>query len=198
MISISTWKVKGRNVSSPLQISGLVLAAALMPVPVVVAADYLSVEGAQKAVYPDADNFAEIVLNPSAEQLQAILSRTGPQPTHGRIRIWKATRNGALLGHFMLDEVIGRQNLITYALGIDPDGSLRNLEILSYRESHGGEIRNPAWRAQFEHRNSLDQLRFRTDIKNISGATLSSEHVTQGVRWLMALWQSALRPAAAG
>ena len=40
----------------------------------------------------------------------------------------------------------------------------------------------------------LDQLRFRTDIKNISGATLSSEHVTQGVRWLLALWQAALKP----
>jgi hypothetical protein len=53
-----------------------------------------------------------------------------------------------------------------------------------------------AWRGQFAQRNSLDQLRFRTDIKNISGATLSSEHVTQGIRWLLALCQSALRPAA--
>jgi hypothetical protein len=39
----------------------------------------------------------------------------------------------------------------------------------------------------------LEQLKFRTDIKNIAGATLSSEHVTQGVRWLVALWQTALR-----
>jgi FMN-binding domain len=170
-----------------------------MPVPVVVvAADYLTVEAAQKAVYPDADAFTEVVVSQSAEQLQTLLSRTGPQPTHGRIRIWRATRNNAPLGHFFVDEVIGRQNLITYAIGIDPDGSLRNLEILAYRESHGGEIRNPAWRAQFDHRTNLDQLRFRADIKNISGATLSSEHVTQGVRWLMALWQSALRPTAAG
>ncbi len=184
--------------SSPLQISGVVLATALLPVPVVVAADYLTVDAAQKVVYPDADAFTEVVVNPSTEQLNAILSRAGPQPTHGRIRIWKATRGGTLLGHFLVDEVIGRQNLITYAIGIDPDGSLRNLEVLSYRESHGGEIRNPSWRAQFDHRNSLDQVRFRTDIKNISGATLSSEHVTQGVRWLMALWQSALRPAATG
>ncbi len=184
--------------SSPLRASGLLLATALLPVPVVVAADYLTVDAAQKAVYPEADTFAEIVVNPSPEQLQGVLSRAGPQPTHGRIRIWKATRNGVLRGYFFVDEVIGRQNLITYAIGIDPDGSLRNLEILSYRESHGGEIRNPAWRAQFDHRNSLELLRFRTDIKNISGATLSSEHVTQGIRWLVALWQSALRPAAAG
>jgi hypothetical protein len=184
--------------SSPLQVTGLFVATALLPVPVVVAADYLTVDAAQKAVYPDADTFAELVVNPSQEQLQGVLARAGSQPTHGSIRIWKATRAGVLLGHFFVDEVIGRQNLITYALGIDPDGSIRNLEILSYRESHGGEIRNPAWRAQFDHRNTLDQLRFRTDIKNISGATLSSEHVTQGVRWLLALWQSALRPATAG
>jgi Na+-translocating ferredoxin:NAD+ oxidoreductase subunit G len=109
------------------------------------------------------------------------------------IRIWKATRNDVLLGHVFVDEVIGRQSLITYAVGIDVDGELRNLEIMAYRESHGGEIRNAAWRAQFNRRGDLDQLRFRTDIKNISGATLSSEHVTQGVRWLLALWQSSLR-----
>jgi Na+-translocating ferredoxin:NAD+ oxidoreductase RnfG subunit len=96
-----------------------------------------------------------------------------------------------------MDEVIGRQNLITYAVGIDADGALRNLEIMAYRESHGGEVRNPAWREQFNGRSSLDQLRFRTDIKNISGATLSSEHVTEGVRWLVALWQATLRPAGA-
>ncbi len=184
--------------SSPLQISGVFLATVLLPVPVVVAADYLSVEAAQKAVYPEAEGFKEVMVNPAPDQLQSILSRAGPQPTHGRIRIWQATRGGTLLGHFFVDEVIGRQNLITYAVGVDPDGSLRNLEILSYRESHGGEIRNPSWRAQFDHRSSLDQVRFRTDIKNISGATLSSEHVTQGVRWLMALWQSTLRPAATG
>jgi hypothetical protein len=178
------------------QLPGLVLAT-LLPVPIVVAADYLSVEGAQKAVYPDADSFNEIVITQSAEQLQALLAKAGPQPPHGVIRIWTAMRSGSLLGHVFVDEVIGRQNLITYAVGIDADGSLRNLEIMAYRESHGGEVRNAAWRAQFDHHNSLDQLRFRTDIKNISGATLSSEHVTQGVRWLLALWQAALRPAPA-
>jgi len=176
------------------QISGLMLAA-LLPVPAVIAADYLSVDAAQKAIFPDADAFQEVLLPQTPQQLQALSGRAGPQPPHGVIRIWSATRAGVPLGHVFLDEVIGRQSLITYAVGIDTAGSLRNLEILSYRESHGSEIRNSAWRGQFDRRDSLDQLRFRTDIKNISGATLSSEHVTQGVRWLLALWQSALRPA---
>lgn len=171
--------------------------ATLLPAPIVVAADYLSVDMAQKTVYPEADAFQEVVVSQTPDQLRALLSRAGPQPPHGVIRIWRATRNNALIGHFFVDEVIGRQNLITYAVGIDTDGTLRNLEIMAYRESHGSEIRNPAWRAQFDHRSELDQLRFRTDIKNISGATLSSEHVTEGVRWLLTLWQTALRPAGA-
>jgi hypothetical protein len=173
--------------------------AALLPAPIVVAADYLTVDDAQKAVFPDADAFQEIVVaQQSSAQLETMLAQAGPQPPHGTIRIWRAMKQGTLLGHVFVDEVIGRQNLITYAVGIGADGSLRNLEILAYRESHGGEVRNAAWRAQFDHRNNLDALRFRTDIKNISGATLSSEHVTQGVRWLMALWQAALRPAIVG
>ena len=174
-------------------IPGLILAA-LLPVPVVIAADYLSVDAAQKVIFPQADAFEEVLLPQTPEQSQALLARAGPQPPHGMIRIWRAMRGGALLGHVFVDEVIGRQSLITYAVGIDTGGALRNLEILSYRESHGGEIRNAAWRGQFTHRDALEQLRFGTDIKNISGATLSSEHVTQGVRWLLALWQSALRP----
>lgn len=182
--------------SRPLELSGLAFAL-LAPVPIVVAADYLGVEAAQKSVFPDADTFSEVVVSQSPEQLQALLTQAGPQPPHGTIRIWRATRNGVLMGHMFVDEVIGRQNLITYAVGIDTDGALRNLEIMAYRESHGSEVRNPAWRAQFDHRRDLDQLRFRTDIKNISGATLSSEHVTQGVRWLLALWQAALRPTSA-
>jgi hypothetical protein len=172
---------------------GLMLA--LLPAPVVVAADYLSVDAAQKVIFPEADSFQQVLLPTTPGQMQALLARAGPQPPHGTIRIWAARRGGVPLGHVFVDEVIGRQSFITYAVGIDIHGGLGTLEILSYRESHGGEIRNAAWRAQFAHRDALEQLRFRTDIKNISGATLSSEHVTQGVRWLLALWQSSLRPA---
>jgi hypothetical protein len=173
----------------------ILLLAGLAPASIVVAADYLDADTAQRTVFPEADAFTPVVVSPSAAQLQTLLAQTGDQPRHGAIRIWKATRGGVLVGHFFIDEVVGRSDLITYAVGIDPDGALRNLEIMSYRESHGGEIRNPAWRAQFNQRNDLEQLRFRTDIKNISGATLSSEHVTAGVRWLLVLWQATLRPA---
>src|SRR5258708_28175724 len=117
--------------------TGLMLAA-LLPVPVVIAADYLSVDAAQKAVFPQADAFQEVLLPRTPEQIQALLARAGPQPPHGTMRVWSATRDGVLLGHVFVDEVIGRQSLITYAVGIDTGGALRSLEIPAYRERHGG------------------------------------------------------------
>jgi hypothetical protein len=164
---------------------------------ITIAADYLSVEDAQRALFPQADHFDETVLVLNPEQKRAIATKAGPQPPHRSLRAWKAMHGSELLGHVFVDEVVGRQDMITYAVGIDTAGRLGTLEVLAYRESHGGEIRNPTWRHQFDGRSELDQLRFNTDIKNIAGATLSSEHVTQGVRWIVALWQETLRPAGA-
>jgi hypothetical protein len=171
-------------------------AALMIPAPVVVAAEYLSIDAAQRAVYPHADSFDPVLLALSPAQKATIVARAGPQPQHGALQIWSAKRGATRLGYVFVDEVIGRSDLITYATGIDPDGALHTIEILAYRESHGAEIRNAAWRQQFANRNGLAQLQFRTDIKNISGATLSSEHVTEGVRWIVALWETALKPDA--
>jgi len=172
--------------------------AATAPVQVVVATEYLSVEAAEKALFPQADRFNEVVLSLSPEQRERVAALAGPQPPHRSLRAFRALHGDQSLGFVFVDEVIGKEDFITYAVGIDASGRLSAPEVLAYRESHGGEIRNAAWRQQFAGRQGLDQLRVQTDIKNIAGATLSCQHVTEGVRWLTALWQVALQPAAAG
>jgi hypothetical protein len=177
---------------------GTLAALTAAPVTVIIAADYLSVEGAQKALFPSADQFSELVLALDPAQRMRVQELAGPQPPHRSLRAFRALRGSELLGYVFIDEVIGKEDFITYAAAIDANGKVGALEVLSYRESHGGEIRAPAWRHQFAGRGDLNQLRVAADIKNIAGATLSSEHVTQGVRWLVALWQVALQPAATG
>jgi len=179
----------------PSTLTAVGLAAlALAPVQIVIAAEYLSIEQAQKSLFAQADRFSEVILALGPEQKQRVAALAGAQPPHRSLRAWKALRGSELLGYVFVDEVVGRQDFITYAAAIDAAGKLGTLEVLAYRESHGGEIRNEAWRRQFAGRQGLEQVRFRTDIKNIAGASLSCEHVTQGVRWLVALWDVALRP----
>jgi len=184
---------------SPFPLSWTLALAGLAsaPVQLVVATEYLSVEAAQKALFPQAGAFTEVVLPLSPAQRDEVARLAGPQPPHRSLRVFKAMHRGELAGYVFVDEVIGRGDFITYAAGIDATGHLGPLEVLAYRESHGGEIRNEGWRRQFAGREGLGQLRVRADIKNIAGATLSCEHVTEGVRWLVALWQVALGPRTA-
>jgi len=102
-------------------------------------------------------------------------------------RIWKAEAGGRVAGFFIFDRVIGKHLYIDYVVALDPGGRIRSIDILQYRESYGGEIRSPSWLAQFVGKSSTSALQVGSDIRNISGATLSSHHVTEGVKRIMAI-----------
>lgn len=135
------------------------------------ATQYLTVEQAQRVLFP------------AAERLEPATLRSGSEQQ----RVWRALRKDALLGFFIVDEAIGKHELITFAVAIDPQGVVRGVEILDYREPRGGEVRDPRWRAQFAGKGPADPLRLGEDIQNLSGATLSCRHITDGVRRLVAL-----------
>ncbi len=152
------------------------------------AAVYLSVEQAQQAIFPGAQFTAESVVLDD-EQLAAIARRSGvPAPRH-LPQVWK-TADGSVL---FVDQVIGKHDLITYAVGVNPDGSVKQVEIMEYRESYGYEVRNAQWRRQFVGKTAAAPLKLDEDIRNISGATLSCSHVTEGVKRLLAFYDVALR-----
>jgi len=91
-------------------------------------------------------------------------------------------------GWFIVDQVIGKHEFIPFAVAIDADGSVKQIEILEYREAYGGQVKNPAWRAQFTGKRHGASLTLRKDIQNISGASLSSRHITDGVKRLLATY----------
>src|SRR5438477_154414 len=99
-----------------------IVAAVAAPVGVTVAATYLTAEQAQKALFPDADAFAAVHIALTADQKRAIAAAAGAQPPHGELRAWAAKRGDAILGHVFVDNVIGREDFITYAVGIGADG----------------------------------------------------------------------------
>lgn len=88
----------------------------------------------------------------------------------------------------IVDEVVGKHEFITLAVALDPTGAVRSVEIMEYRESYGGQVRDPRWRAQFTGKRAGQSLQLGREVKNISGATLSSKHVTDGVRRLLATY----------
>lgn len=152
-------------------------AAAVAAVPLARATTYLNVEQAQQLIFPGASPVpVSVSLNDA--QRSAMRDFSGVREPFKTDRIWRIPDGG----YFIVDQVVGKHEMITYAIGINPDGSVRQIEIMEYNESYGYEIREAAWRQQFVGKTVATPPKLNGDIRNISGATLSCKHVTDGVR----------------
>lgn len=87
-----------------------------------------------------------------------------------------------------IDQVLGKHEFITYAVGIKADGKVAGIELIEYRESYGQGVRKPEWRNQFIGKDATSKLKVGDDIHNLSGATLSSTHLTEGVKRILATY----------
>jgi len=170
----------------------LAASAALLAPVTAFAVDYLSAEQAAKQMYPEADRFQAQTLVIDAA-LQAQLQAQGLKLRTPHWQLSTAFHGDTALGFIVTDEVIGKFELISYAVGVGLDGAVKQVEILSYRESHGQEVRLPAWRKQFVGKRSGATLRVGDDIANIRGATLSCTHVTDGIRRVLTVLDAARR-----
>jgi len=158
------------------------------------AAEYLTPDEAKRAVFPEADGFEALSLSLSKEQEKTIEKAARSRFTDDHLNVWKAQAHGHTLGYVWIDRVIGKHELITYAVGITPEGSVKQVEIMDYRETYGGEVQSKTWRQQFVGKKSSDPLALGEDVKNISGATLSCRNVTNGVRRLLATQAALIQP----
>jgi FMN-binding domain len=127
---------------------------------------YFTVEQAQRTIFPGATFSAA-----------------------GEPNVWRASSGGL----FVVDRVVGKHEFITVAVGINANGTVKAIEIMDYRESYGYEVRDASWRAQFVGKSAGAPLQLGEDIKNISGATLSSKHITDGVKRILQKCASAAR-----
>ncbi len=158
----------------------------LMPPAIIVAAPccatvYLTVEQAQAQLMPG-HTMTPVAVTLSTAQVAQIEKASGVRVREREVRAWRADSDAM----FFIDRVIGKHDFITYALAINAAGAVTGLEILEYRETYGGQVRNPAWRAQFSGKRHGAALKLDADIRNLSGATLSCRHVTDGVKRLLA------------
>lgn len=149
---------------------------------------YFSTEQAQQAMFPSG-KFTQVALSFTQEQRDALRGRSGVYEPFQENRVWSVEGQG----FFVIDQVVGKHELITYAVGLNCDGSVKQIEILEYRETYGSEVRNAAWRRQFVGKTASSPVKLNQDITNITGATLSSKHITDGVRRVLAVYDLALK-----
>jgi Na+-translocating ferredoxin:NAD+ oxidoreductase RnfG subunit len=170
--------------TNPLLIIGLVAVA-----PIVAHAKiYVSVEQAQKILMPTQSLTKNPIIITDGLQDKMRAASSIRHPFQGD-RIWKAADGS----WFIVDEVVGKHEMITYAVALNPSGMVTGIEILDYVESYGYEVAEAQWRKQFIGKTATDPIKLNQDIQNIGGATLSCKHLTDGVKRVAVLYDLALK-----
>lgn len=149
---------------------------------------YLTTDEARHLIWGD-EAMTRVDITLTKSQAKAIRKASTVRVRSLSLKAWK-TPSG---GWFILDHVIGKHEHIDIAVGISADGQLRGIEVLEYRETYGSEVKEPSWLAQFFGKTHHKVLKLDEDIQNISGATLSSRHITDGANRLLHTWNLVLR-----
>ena len=103
-------------------------------------------------------------------------------------KVWEARRNGQPAGCAFLARVQGYSGAITLMFGVDAEGAITGLQVLSHTETPGlgAKITTPAFRDQFKNKR-IGQIVLKKDdpakgqIDAITGATISSRAVAKAV-----------------
>ena len=77
---------------------------------------------------------------------------------------------------------LGKEGPLQVGICYRPDGQVETVEILVWREDRAEGVKEPAYLSQFKGRKASEPLRNETDVKAVSGATVSSWAVTAAVR----------------
>lgn len=153
----------------------------------------LTIEQAPGAVFPDADRFERRDVSVTPELRAAIQARMGsvkPSLWEATLVTFTAHKGEDALGYAVVLEEIGKHRPITSIVGVTPDGKVRDVAVMVYREAYGGEVGSRRFLDQYPGRTSSDPLTAR--IKNVAGATLSvaalNRTVTKGLAAVDALY----------
>ncbi len=95
------------------------------------------------------------------------------------------------LGYAFFGAEIVRTKEAIYMAVINPDSSLRAVEILAFAEP-ADYLPTPRWFELFRGKWLNDNLWPKRDIHNITGATLTTQTITLGVRKMLAIFQVAV------
>ena len=147
---------------------------------------YLTKKQAFKIAFPEADEIKKEKQWLTSDQKFSIGELCLQTITENRFTFYLGIKNGKPMGYMLIDNIIGKSFPITFMTVLNLDGTVRDVEIMVYREPQGWEVRNKSFRSQFYGKDSSTDSR---DIMSISGATLSATSITRGVYKAMAAYK---------
>jgi len=147
---------------------------------------YLTKKQAFEIAFPGADEIKKESLWPTKKEIRAIEEIYMYKIDETRFTFYTGIKNGKSMGSMLIDNIIGKSFPITFMTVLNTDGTVRDVEIMVYREPQGWEVRYKSFRSQFYGKDTSSNS---NEILSISGATLSVRAIKSGVYKAMAAYK---------
>ncbi|HHT9119989.1 MAG TPA: FAD:protein FMN transferase [Candidatus Hypogeohydataceae bacterium YC41] len=148
---------------------------------------FLTEEEALKRVFPEAEEILTDRLLLSAEDRKTLEDRLGRKLFEEGFLVYIGRKGGEVLGYAVITQEVGKFHPFDFIVAVRPDGKIKNIVVLVYRESRGGEVARKRFTHQFIGKSLKNPLSIDKDIINITGATMSVVCMCEGVRKVLAL-----------
>ena len=123
----------------------------------------------------------------SSKDIKSIQNNVRQKFFRPELNIWEITKSDTSNYYAILDNVKGKSLPITFLVIFDQNHQVYDSEIVKYRESYGGEVKNKSWLNQFVEYNSNSNYKVGDAINGITGATISVKSLTKGIKKLSIL-----------
>ena len=101
---------------------------------------------------------------------------------------WKISQNDTTIAYAFLDNVKGKSMPITFMVILNKEGTIKNTNVIKYREPYGGEVSNNRWLEQFNEKNEKSNYNVGKTIDGITGATISVNSLSKGIKKIVLLY----------
>lgn len=150
------------------------------------------VEDVLKRNFPAADSFKEEIKKLDQNQMRELEEKSAVSldpERDSRFFFHVARSEGRVLGYAVEDTVRGKWGPIHYLLALDPQGRVLDVSVLEYRERRGRPVAERRFLKQFIGKDTHNALKLQKDIQGVTGASISSRGVTEGIRKLVHVFQ---------
>ncbi|OGX42127.1 MAG: hypothetical protein A3G91_05750 [Omnitrophica WOR_2 bacterium RIFCSPLOWO2_12_FULL_50_9] len=156
------------------------------------AEELIKIDGALKKMFTRVSHLDRQVVSLSAEQIRRVeeaarLTFAGKHSSQVIVHI--AREQNTVVGYAFEDTAIGKWGPIHYLIGLDTNGAVSQIIILDHQEIRGRPISKPRFLRQYRGKTLTDPLQLHKDIDGITGATISSNSLTEGVRKILHIYK---------
>jgi len=143
---------------------------------------YLTEEQALHLIFPKSEKVLKETQVLSDDRLQTVEKGLRLRLSSRTVTVYRGESSGETEGYAMIVNELGKDQFITFIVGIRPDFRVQRVAMMVFRESRGWEVDDPRFTDQFHDKSAKDRLLLSSDIEGVTGATLSSRAFCRGTK----------------